>query len=162
MLAYSIGGDATITNSNYLLGVAGNAAYGAQVIANTGTATLTNTADGRIAATGYNVADAVFASGAVVNVTNNGTLTADGTAAAAANSLPTAGRPSVGGARGKAPAPGGPNSTSRSPGNACSPRIPSRAGSASPRYRPRRTSGTSTPGWSRVPCACTSDNCCTR
>src|SRR5690606_5365641 len=63
---------------------------------------------------------------------------------------------------GKAQAPGGPSSTTRSPGSACSPRIPSRAGSSSPRYHPRRTSGTSPPGWSPVPCACTPDSCCTR
>ncbi len=77
VLAYSLGGDASVTNSNYLLGVAGDKAYGAQVIANAGTASLTNTVDGRIVASGYNVADAVFASGAVVDVQNYGALTAD-------------------------------------------------------------------------------------
>lgn len=77
VLAYSLGGDASITNSGYLLGNAGNAGYGAQVIANAGTASLANTADGVIIASAYNVADAVFASGAVVDVQNYGTLSAD-------------------------------------------------------------------------------------
>ena len=77
VLAYSLDGDASIVNSNYLLGVADNMAFGAQVIANNGTASLTNVAGGTIAASGYSVADAVFASGATVNVDNTGTLVAD-------------------------------------------------------------------------------------
>ncbi|KGQ20007.1 hypothetical protein LF41_2174 [Lysobacter dokdonensis DS-58] len=76
VLAYSLGGDATVTNTDtgYLLGVSNNAAYGAQVIGAV-SATLTN--DGTIVASGYNLADAVFASGATVYVSNTGSLSAD-------------------------------------------------------------------------------------